>query len=63
MIQAHIIVRYSVITEIPRVVHEITFTAVQEAISFVRDNQRWFSRTEVVRQIRVEQLSLADLEG
>ena len=60
MIQAHIIVRYTCITEIPRVEHEITFTSTQEAIKFVRDHQRWFARTEVERTVLVQDLTLAD---
>lgn len=63
MIQAHIVVRYTVITEIPRVVHEITFTSVNEAVKFVRDHQRWFARTEIDRQVLIQDLSLADLVG
>ena len=61
MIQARIVVTYSVITEIPRKSHVIVFTSQYEAIKFVRDHSRWFSRTEIDRQIEItETLTLAD---
>lgn len=63
MVQVHIIVKYTCITDVPRVIHEITFTSNWEAIKFLRDHSRWFAQTDVRREARVEKLSFADMIG
>jgi len=61
VIQPRIIVKYTCITDFPRVVHEITFTSNREALSFVREHSRWFAQTQVDREIEIiGTLTMAD---